>query len=61
MLHKKAQHVALGSAIATATAIMLDGIALAWFPAIYGPGAAQTAASGAVILWGGFIAIALGC
>lgn len=55
------QHVALGTAIVTAAAIMLDGIALAWFPALYGPGLAQTAASGAVILWGGFVAIALGC
>lgn len=55
------QHVALGAAIATAAAIMLDGIALAWFPALYGPGLAQTAASGAVILWGGAVAIGLGC
>ena len=53
--------VALGIAIVTAAAIMLDGIALAWFPALYGLGIAQTAASGAVILWGGFVAIALGC
>jgi hypothetical protein len=55
------EHIALASAIATAAAIMLDGIALAWFPALYGPGVAQTAASGAVILWGGFAAIMLGC
>ncbi|NJS15158.1 MAG: hypothetical protein HC788_11750 [Sphingopyxis sp.] len=55
------QHVALGIAIVTAAAIMLDGIALAWFPALYGPGVTQTAASGAVILWGGFVAIALAC
>jgi hypothetical protein len=54
-------HIALASSIATAAAIMLDGIALAWFPALYGPGIAQTAASGAVILWGGFVAITLGC
>ncbi len=53
--------VALGMAIATAAAIMLDGIALAWFPALYGPGAEQAAASGAVILWGGAVAIGLGC
>jgi hypothetical protein len=55
------QHVALGIAVVTAAAIMLDGIALAWFPALYGPGTTQAAASGAVILWGGFVAIALGC
>lgn len=53
--------IALGASIATAAAIMLDGIALAWFPALYGPGIVQTAASGAVILWGGAVAIALGC
>jgi hypothetical protein len=53
--------VALGIAIVTAAAVMLDGIALAWFPALYGPGIEQTAATGAVILWGGFVAIALGC
>jgi hypothetical protein len=53
--------VALGIAIVTAAAIMLDGIALAWFPALYGQGIDQTAASGAVILWGGAVAIALGC
>lgn len=53
--------VALGSAIATAAAITCDGIALAWFPGLYGGGDAQTAASGAVILWGGAVAIALGC
>jgi hypothetical protein len=53
--------VALGIAIVTAAAVMLDGIALAWFPALYGPGIEQTAASGAVILWGGAVAIALGC
>ena len=55
------QHVALGIAIVTAAAVMLDGIALAWFPGLYGPGVDQTAASGAVILWGGAVAIALGC
>lgn len=55
------QQVALGIAIVTAAAIMLDGLALAWFPSIYGPGIGQTAASGAVILWGGAVAIALGC
>ena len=55
------QHVALGIAIVTAAAVMLDGIALAWFPGLYGPSVAQTAASGAVILWGAAAAIALGC
>lgn len=53
--------IALASAVATAAAVMLDGIALAWFPGLYGTGDAQLAASGAVILWGGAVAIGLGC
>lgn len=53
--------VALGSAIATAAAIACDGVALVVYPDLYGPGVEQTAASGAVILWGGAVAIALGC
>ncbi len=53
--------VALGMVVATTTALILDGLALAWYPQLYGAGAAQTAASGAVILWGAGIAIFLGC
>lgn len=53
--------LALGASIGTAAAITLDGLALAWFPALYGPGVAQTAASGAAILWGGAVIIWLGC
>ncbi len=44
--------IGLGMAIATTAAMFLDGIALAWLPSLYGDSAAQTAASGAVILWG---------
>lgn len=53
--------IALATSIIVASAILLDGIALSWFPALYGPGIAQTAVSGAIILWGGGVAIALGC
>lgn len=53
--------VALGSAIVTAAAIACDSIALVVIPELYGAGVEQTAASGAVILWGGAVAIALGC
>ena len=53
--------VALGSAIVTAAAIMCDSIALVVIPDLYGAGVEQTAASGAVILWGGAVAIAIGC
>jgi hypothetical protein len=53
--------VALGLTLVTLTALLLDGIALAWFPALYGGGDAQAAASGAVILWGAGVGLALGC
>ena len=53
--------VALGSAIVTAAAIACDSIALVIIPDLYGGGIEQAAASGAVILWGGAVAIALGC
>ncbi len=53
--------VALGSAIVTAAAIACDSIALVVIPDLYGAGVEQAAASGAVILWGGAVAIALGC
>ncbi len=53
--------VALGSAIVTAAAIACDSVALVIIPNLYGAGVEQTAASGAVILWGGAVAIAIGC
>lgn len=44
--------IATGVAMITATAALLDGIALGWFPALYGTDADQVANSGAAILWG---------
>lgn len=44
--------IVAGVAVITAAAALLDGVALAWFPALYGTGAAQLAGSGAAILWG---------
>lgn len=41
--------ILLGVAIVTAAASLLDGTALAWFPALYGPNAVGAAAA---ILWG---------
>jgi hypothetical protein len=52
--------IAMGMAVATTMAMLLDGVALAWFPGLYGGGVAQTAASGAVILWGAAIGQLLG-
>lgn len=42
----------LAMAVATSAAMLCDGVALGWFPGLYGGGDAQTAASGAAILWG---------
>ena len=52
--------IGLGAAFATMAAILCDGIALAWFPALYGGETALVAGAGAVILWGGGVAMALG-
>jgi hypothetical protein len=53
--------LALGLSIVTMAAMLFDGVALAWFPALYGGDDAQTAAAGAVILWGAGVGIALAC
>jgi hypothetical protein len=49
----------LGMAFGTTVAVLLDGLALAWWPALYG-GPDYVAGAGAVILWGGGIGMALG-
>lgn len=46
-------------AIAVAMATLLDGVALAWAPALYG-GADHVDKAGSAILWGAGVAIALG-
>jgi hypothetical protein len=48
-----------GVAIAVAMATLLDGVALAWAPALYG-GADHVDEAGSAILWGAGVAIALG-
>lgn len=45
-----------GVAVATGVAGLLDGTALAYFPALYG---ANTAGAGAAILWGAGVALLL--
>lgn len=49
----------LGMAIGTAVATLLDGLALAWWPALYG-GPDYVAGAGAVILWGAGVGMMLG-
>jgi hypothetical protein len=43
---------AYGIAIVTAAATLMDGIALAWFPALYGATPELVVASAGAILWG---------
>ena len=49
----------LAVAMMTAAAGVLDGIALAWFPVLYGDNVVHVLAGAAVILWGAGVALAL--
>ena len=49
------QALALGTAVAT----LLDGIALAWFPTLYGIGIEMHMGAATVILWGAGVGILL--
>jgi hypothetical protein len=46
--------------IATATALLLDGMAVAWIPWLYGTTESHVLAGAAVILWGGGVGLVLG-
>jgi hypothetical protein len=50
---------ATGIAIVTATALLLDGIAHAWFPAIYGTDPALIVKGAAAIFWGAGVGLVL--
>lgn len=49
-----------GMALAVMAATLCDGVALAWFPSLYGTGVDLHAGAGAAILWGAGVALALG-
>ena len=51
--------IAIGYSLATATALLLDGIAVAWFPALYGGDVPQVTNSAAAILWGAGVGMIL--
>ncbi len=53
-------HFALAVALMTAAATLLDGVALAWFPALYGGDVTLVAHAGATILWGAGVGLVLG-
>jgi hypothetical protein len=50
----------IGMAVGTASATLLDGVALAWFPGLYADTVELVAAAGAVILWGAGVGLVLG-
>jgi hypothetical protein len=52
--------MAMGSLIVTAAALLLDGIAHAWFPSLYGSEPALIVAGAASIFWGAGVALVLG-
>ncbi len=49
----------VGTALMDMAAMLLDGVALAWFPALYGGEAELVAGAGAAILWGAAVALGL--
>jgi hypothetical protein len=51
--------IAIGVSVATAAATLCDGIALAWFPWLYGSSVEHTAGAGAVILWGAGVGLVI--
>ena len=50
----------LAAAIFTTTALLLDGLAVAWIPWLYGTTTDHVLAGAAAILWGAGVAITLG-
>jgi hypothetical protein len=51
---------ATGIVVVTAVALLLDGVAFAWLPTLYGPDPALWLAGAAVILWGAGVGLVLG-
>lgn len=51
--------MAIGISVVTATALLIDGIVVAWFPAVYGGALPQVTNSAAAILWGAGVGLVL--
>ena len=52
--------IAVGVALVTATALLIDGIVVAWFSALYGDNAPDVKNCAAAILWGAGVGLVLG-
>lgn len=52
--------VAGGVTVATASALLMDGLAVRWFPDLYGTTAADVATAAGAVLWGAGVALVLG-
>ncbi len=52
--------IAIGIAVVTATALLIDGIVVAWFPGVYSNEIRHVAACAAGILWGAGVGLLLG-
>jgi hypothetical protein len=48
-----------GVAVVTMTALLIDGIVIAWFPAVYGGALPQVTNCAAAILWGAGVGLVL--
>lgn len=48
-----------GVAVATTTALLIDGVVIAWVPAVYGDELRQVTNCAAIILWGAGVGMAL--
>jgi hypothetical protein len=48
-----------GVAVATMTALLIDGIVIAWFPGVYGSELPQLTSCAAIILWGAGVGMVL--
>ncbi len=48
-----------GIAIVTTTALLIDGIVVAWFPGVYGDTAEHVLAASGAVLWGAGVGLAL--
>ena len=56
----RADQTAIGVTIVTAAALLLDGTAFAFFPALYADNSGDAVQAAAAILWGAGVALVLG-